>query len=98
MESTMTIGVSVSGANSLCKGCRMAGVEEPADAVAWVRFSDGVRRWYCADHLADVYRFEERVPATVEADAVCHTCRECGLLTLKEDLDAERTCRTCRGG
>lgn len=77
------------GIDSNCNKC-------DEDATTYVRMTDGVRRYYCADCIAPIFRHGPD-QEDIEDGPRIFICSSCGKLTLNE-VAAVNVCPECRHG
>jgi hypothetical protein len=64
------------------------------DAVTWVHMTDGLRRYFCADCVQEIFRHATD-PEDLDEHPTCAHCRSCGKLTLRENCPVN-ACPECR--
>lgn len=64
------------------------------DATTWVHMTDGLRRYFCIEHVQDIFRHSIS-EEDLDEHPTCSHCRSCGRLTLREFCPAN-SCPECR--
>lgn len=81
--------------DSMCSLCRDRD-DRMNPAVESVKHPDGTFRYYCEEHLRDLFRFDAD-PHQVAEKPLCVVCPNCRRLTLREDTALNRACADCEG-